>query len=74
MAVGWEDSELFPEGLFLNLLLAGETFNSFQMNGIAKKNGQHIYKLDILGEYKRRSEKCLFDVTAKIVTKLNKNK
>ena len=35
LAFGWEDSELFPEGLILNLLLAGETFNSFHMNGIA---------------------------------------
>ena len=44
------------------------------MYEIAKKNGQKIYKLDILGEYKRGSEKCLFGVTTKIVTKLNKNK
>ena len=35
MAIGWTDSKLFPEGLILNLLLAGETFNSFQMDGIA---------------------------------------
>ena len=35
VAIGWTDCELFPEGLILNLLLAGETFNSFQMDGIA---------------------------------------
>ena len=35
VAIGRIESELFPEGLFLNLLLAGETFNSFQMDGIA---------------------------------------
>ena len=39
-----------------------------------KKLGQTIYKMDILGEYKRRSKKILFGVTTKIVTKLNKNK
>ena len=26
LAVGWEDSELFPDGFSLKLLLAGETF------------------------------------------------
>ena len=35
VTIGWTDCELFPEGLILNLLLAGETFNSFQMHGIA---------------------------------------
>ena len=35
VAIGWTDCELFPKGLILNLLLAGETFNSFQMDGIA---------------------------------------
>ena len=59
-AFGWKDCELFPEGLFLNLMLAGETFNSFQMDGIAKKMGPKIYKLDFLCEYKRRRRICLF--------------
>ena len=74
MAVGWKDCELFPEGLILNLLL-GETFISFQMDRIAKTNfGEKIYKMDILGEYERRSEKPIFGVTTKTVTKFNKNK
>ena len=34
VAIGWTDCELFPEELILNLLLAGETFNSFRMEGI----------------------------------------
>ena len=73
VAIGWTDCELFPEELILNLLLAGETFNSFRMEGI--KNiifgfGQKIYKLDFWGEYKRRSDKYLFVTTTKIVTKL----
>ena len=37
LAVGWEDNELFPEGLIFKLLLAGETLNSFLLDGIKKK-------------------------------------
>ena len=37
LAIGWTDCELFPKGLILNLLLAEETFNSFQMDGIANR-------------------------------------
>ena len=73
MAIGRTESELFPEGLFLNLLLAGETFNSFQMDGIANLIFFFIRKYinwTFLGEYKRRSEKYLFGITTKIVTKL----
>ena len=36
LAVGWEDSEFIPERFILKLLLAGETFNSFLMDGISK--------------------------------------
>ena len=36
-AFGWKDCELFLEGLILNLLLAGSPFNSFQMDGIERK-------------------------------------
>ena len=36
LAVGWEDSEFIPEGFILKLLLAGETFNSFLLDGISK--------------------------------------
>ena len=43
-AVGWEDNELFPEGLILKLLLAGETLNSFLPDGIEKK-GLHGIKI-----------------------------
>ena len=38
LADGWEDSEFIPEGFILKLLLAGETFNSFLLDGISKKN------------------------------------
>ena len=36
LAVSSEDSELIPEGLILKLILAGETFNSFLLDGISK--------------------------------------
>ena len=34
---GWEDSELFPEGLIFKLLLAGETLNSFPLDGMVNQ-------------------------------------
>ena len=34
LPVGWKDGELFPKGLILKLLLAGDTFKSFQLDGI----------------------------------------
>ena len=34
--VGWEDSEFIHEGFILKLLLAGETLNSFLLDGISK--------------------------------------
>ena len=37
LAVGWEDSDFIPEGLILKLLLAGETFNFFLLEGFSKK-------------------------------------
>ena len=43
-------------GIILNMLLAGETFNSFQMDGIKVLFLVNIYKLDIFGEYKGKSE------------------
>ena len=33
LALGWEASKLFPEGLILQLILAGKTFNSFLLDG-----------------------------------------
>ena len=35
LAVSWEDSEFIPEGLILKLMLAGETFNSFLLDGFS---------------------------------------
>ena len=34
LAVGWENSEFFPKGFILKLLLAGETFKSFLLDEI----------------------------------------
>ena len=47
-AVGWEDSELFPEGLILKLLLARETINSSLRDETLKLFffAYKIYKLD----------------------------
>ena len=73
VAIGWTESELFPEGLILNLLLAGETFNSFQMDWIENQIFFIIRKYInwiFLGEYKRKSEIYLFGITTKIVKKL----
>ena len=39
LAVSWEDSEFIPEGSFLKMILAGETFISFLLDGISK----HFY-------------------------------
>ena len=36
LSIGWKYCELFPEGLILDLMLSGETFNSFGTVGIAK--------------------------------------
>ena len=36
LTVGWEDSEFIPEGFIFKLLLAGETFNFFRLDGISK--------------------------------------
>ena len=36
LAFGWEASLLFSEGLILQLILAGKTFNSFLLDGIKK--------------------------------------
>ena len=49
MPVGWEESELFFEGLILKLLLAREAVNSFQLDGIANLIvfGHKMYKLDM---------------------------
>ena len=72
MAIGWTDCELFPKGLILNLLLAGETFNSFQMDGIANLIFFIIRKYInwiLLGEYKRKSEIYLFGIATLIVKK-----
>ena len=71
VVIGWTDCELFPEGLILNLLLAGETFNSFHMNEIANffLVRKHIINWTFLSEYKRRSEKYLTGITTKSVTK-----
>ena len=58
MAIGWTDSKLFPEGLILNLLLTGETFNSFQLDGIANLIllvRKYINKF-LFGEEKKRRE------------------
>ena len=35
--VGWKDSKLFCEWLIVKLLLAGETLNSFQLDGIVSE-------------------------------------
>ena len=35
-AVGWEDSELFPEGLIIKVLMVWETLNSFLLDEIEK--------------------------------------
>ena len=32
LTVGWENSELIPEGFILKVLLAGETFNFFLLD------------------------------------------
>ena len=39
-----------------------------------QKKWSETFKLDILGEYKRRSEKCIFSVTTKMMTIFNKSK
>ena len=41
-AVGWEDSELFPEGLILKLLIDGETLKSFRLDGIKKNKNKKL--------------------------------
>ena len=51
LAVGWEDSEFFPEGVILKLLLAGETLNPFLLDEIIKKKksfllGFHWIQID----------------------------
>ena len=54
--VGWGNIQFLPNGWITNVIFFG----------------QNIYKLDILGEYKRISEKYLFGITTKVVTKQNK--
>ena len=70
LAVGWEDSELFPKGLIWKLLLAWETFNSFQLDGIVNliSFGHRVYKIYMFMWIQKKSS-C---VTSNIVTKLNK--
>ena len=46
MAVGWEDSEFFPEGLILKLPLAGETFISFLLNRISTTTTESRFSMN----------------------------
>ena len=70
LAIVWKDCELFPKLLILNLLWAGETLNSSQMDGIANIYFFFVRKYtnwSLLGEYKKISEKYIFFITTKIV-------
>ena len=53
LAVGWEDSEFFPEGLILKLLLPGDSFNSFLLDG-----NTNLFFTEIFTEYNLFSENC----------------
>ena len=72
LPVGWEDSELFPEGLIFKLLLAGETFNSLQMDGMVYQIGVGHKKINVCVYVNMNKKRKENGVTTKMVTNCNK--
>ena len=58
LAVGWKDSELFPNGKIPKPLLAGETLNFFILDGIWNQFMQVFNRSKLFGEIKETNVEC----------------